>query len=117
MAAPVNAPAAAPAAAPIDAPRTRPVAAPPMMAPVAAPHAAPWPTGVSHEVRARQTRLMAEVILRIFIPTVQFPWTLNCTARRMLREPSQDSLCLPGLLLGIYKYVLSTHVQDYPPIP
>jgi hypothetical protein len=73
MAAPVKAPAAAPAAAPIDAPRTWPVAAPPMIAPVAAPHAAPWPTGVSHEVRARQTRLMAEVILRIFIPTSTIP--------------------------------------------
>jgi hypothetical protein len=59
-------------------------------------------------------QLMAEVILRIFIPTVQFPCTLNCAARRMLRGRSQDSLCRPGLVLGIYKYVLCTHVQDQP---
>ena len=37
-----------------------------MIAPVAAPHAAPWPTGVSHEVRARQTQTDARRNLNNF---------------------------------------------------
>src|SRR5207244_6645125 len=52
-----------------------------MIAPVAAPHAAPWPTGVSHEMRARQTRPIAEVTARIFVPIVQF------SLRIKLRSP------------------------------
>jgi hypothetical protein len=112
MAAPVNAPAAAPAAAPIDAPRTWPVAAPPMIAPVAAPHAAPWPTGVSHEVRVQKIRATPDATTAISLFMMQIRSRLKSAVRRMLRGRSQDSLCRPELVLGIYKYVLCTHVQD-----
>jgi hypothetical protein len=37
---------------------------------------------------------------------------LNRTRRRMLRRQSQDSLYLTEPVLGIYKYVLCTDVQD-----
>jgi hypothetical protein len=57
---------------------------------------------------------MAEVTVKIFNPIVQFPCTLNCATRWALRGRSYDSLGRAEPILGIYKYVLCTYVQNQP---
>src|SRR5678815_1489596 len=84
-----------------------------MIAPVAAPHAAPLPTGVSHEARARQTRPIAEVTVRIFVPIVQFRLHIKLrsppgVAGTLSRQPLSGRTGARGI------QILSLHVRPRP---